>query len=101
MTDRWTLAEELSAFGEDSLVEPALRLSDRELIEIFGLAARIYWCGQARTAAVALVRAAVAILEGRERLLKRSRRRRKSDVRTFDVPLSERLDEQSKLQSLL
>src|SRR5687768_7164516 len=99
--DRWTLAEQLWAFGEDALCERVLTLSDRQMLEVFRLAARLFTDGDARTGAVALVTAAVAILEGQQRPLTRRRRRPKRDAPLFDVPLDDRLSDVSRLQAKL
>jgi hypothetical protein len=37
-TDRWTLAEELWAFGEDSLYPVALELSEKDMVRLWLLA---------------------------------------------------------------
>jgi len=37
-TDRWTLAEELWSFGEDSLYPVALQLSDEDMVRLWLLA---------------------------------------------------------------
>jgi hypothetical protein len=101
VTDRWTLAEELWAFGEDDLYQRVLALSDRQMVKVFQRAARLYWDGDARSAAVALAMAAVTVLEGRPRPLARRRRRPKRDAPVFDVSLDDRLDDVSRLGKLL
>jgi hypothetical protein len=39
-TDRWTLAEELWSFGEDSLYPVALQLSDEDMVRLWLLGGR-------------------------------------------------------------
>jgi hypothetical protein len=41
-TDRWTLAEELWSFGEDSLSAVALQLSDEDMVRLRFLAGEPY-----------------------------------------------------------
>jgi hypothetical protein len=101
VTDRWTLAEQLWAFGEDDLSERVLTVPDRQLIDVFKHAARLFSDGDARTGAVALAMAVVAALEGRQRPLARRRRRPKRDAPVFAASLEDRLDEMSRLQALL
>jgi hypothetical protein len=99
--DRWTLAEQLWAFGEDAAYERALTLSDRQMVDVFRRAARLFSDGDARTGVVALAMAAVAVLEGGQRPLARRRRRSKRDRPVFDVSTEARLDDMSRLQALL
>ena len=99
--DRWTLAEQLWAFGEDALCERVLTLSDRQMLKVFRLAARLFTDGDARTGAVALVMSAIVVVEGQQRPPTRRRRRPKRDAPFFDVPLDDRLSDVSRLQELL
>lgn len=101
VTDRWTLAEQLWAFGEEGLYERVLTLSDRQLVEVFRAAARLFSDGQARTGAVALAMAVVAAFEGRPRPLARRRRRPKRAAPVFAAAPEDRLDDISRLQALL
>jgi hypothetical protein len=93
--------EQLWAFGEDAVSERVLTLPDREMLKVFKLAARLFADGDARTGAVALVMAAVAVLEGRQRPPSRRRRRPKRDAPVFDVSLDDRLRDLSRLGELL
>jgi len=45
-TDRWTLAEELWAFGEDSLYPAALQLSDEDMVRLWHVAGRLLLKGK-------------------------------------------------------
>jgi hypothetical protein len=101
VTDRWSLAEQLWAFGEDDLCGRVLTVSDRQLTDGFTHAARLFSDGDARTGAVALAMAVVATIEGSERPLARRRRRPKRDAPVFAASLEDRLDELSRLQALL
>jgi len=101
LMDRWTLAEQLWAFGEDDLYEAALTLSDSQMLDVFRRAARIFSSGDARTGAVALGMAAVALLEGAQRPLNRRRRRPKRDALVFPASREERLDQLSHLQTFI
>ena len=101
LMDRWTLAEQLWAFGEDDLYEAALTLSDSQMLDVFRRAACIFSSGDARTGAVALGMAAVALLEGAQRPLNRRRRRPKRDALVFPASREERLDQLSHLQTFI
>jgi len=72
--DRWTLAEELWSFGEDSLYREPLDLDDEAMIRVWGLAGKLSLRGPARssgeTAALAAVEVMAMIeLRGRSRTL--------------------------------
>jgi hypothetical protein len=62
-TDRWTLAEELWSFGEDSLYAKALEMSDEEMVRLWRLAGRLYLKDKAHSAGEAAALAAVAVIE--------------------------------------
>ena len=81
--DRWTLAEELWSFGEDSLYREALRLDDEQMIRVWLLAGRLSLHGKARSSGEAASLAAVEVIEGRRRQLTRTRRRRQADRPDF------------------
>src|SRR5512133_3417018 len=73
--DRWTLAEELWSFGEDSLYPIALQLSDEDMVRLWLSAGRLLLKGKARSSGEASALAAVALIEGKQRPLARKRRR--------------------------
>jgi hypothetical protein len=90
-TDRWTLAEELWSFGEDSLSLASLELADEDLTRVWVLAGRLYQNAEARSAGEAVALAAVAVIEGAQRPLARKRRRRQADRLRFGQTPEERL----------
>jgi hypothetical protein len=73
--DKWTLAEELWSFGEDSLYHAALRMDDEEMIRVWVLAGRLSLHGKARSSGEAAALAAVEVIEGRRQLALTRRRR--------------------------
>lgn len=73
--DRWTLAEELWAFGEDASVDRAIALTDEEMVEVWTRAGEVYNAGNARSGGQAASMAAVEMFVGRSRPLTRQRRR--------------------------
>jgi hypothetical protein len=68
-TDRWTLAEELSSFGEDSLSPAALQLSDEDMVRLWLLAGDLLLKERARSSGEATALAAVEVIEGNQRPL--------------------------------
>ena len=60
-TDRWTLAEELWSFGEDSLYPVALQLSDEDMVRLWLLAGGLLVKERARSSGEATALAAVAV----------------------------------------
>ena len=84
-TDRWTLAEELWSFGEDSLYPVALQLSDEDMVRLWLLAGGLLLKERARSSGDALALAAVAVIEGNQRPLARKRRRPRAN-RPLPVP---------------
>jgi hypothetical protein len=73
--DRWSLAEELWLYGEDTLYLAPLDMSDTDLIDLWLLAGTVMLSGRARSGSEAAVMAAVELLEGNARPLARTRRR--------------------------
>ena len=71
-TDRWTLAEELWSFGEDSLYPVALRLSDEDMVRLWLIAGGLLLKERARSSGEATALAAVAVIEGNQRPLRAS-----------------------------
>jgi hypothetical protein len=88
--DRWTLAEELWAFGEDELYRAPLELSDEDLVRVWVLAGRLLERGKARFSAEAAALAAVSVIEGRRRPLARKRRRPHAQRPRFEQTPEER-----------
>ena len=97
-TDRWTLAEELWSFGEDSLHRAALQMSDEDMVRLWLLAGKLYLKGKARSAGEAAALAGVAVLEGRQRPLARRRRRPQAKRPRFDQTPEERYAEISRIE---
>jgi hypothetical protein len=89
--DRWTLAEELWSFGEDSLYLAPLQMSDEELVRVWVVAAELYWNGEARSAGEAAALAVLVVVEGQRRPLARKRRRPQAQCPRFEQTLAERL----------
>ena len=50
-TDRWTIAEELWSFGEDSVYPVALRLPDEDMVRLWLLAGKLLLKEKARSVA--------------------------------------------------
>jgi hypothetical protein len=94
--DRWTLAEELWLFGEDTAYLKTLDMSDDDLLRVWTLAGRIL--SEADSGSVAAARAAIVVIEGRERPLTRARRRPRSKLPKFDVPTEQRLDDVHRIE---
>jgi hypothetical protein len=67
--DKWTLAEELWSFGEDSLCREPLRMDDEEMIRVWVLAGRLSLHEKARSSGEAAALAAIEVIEGRRRRL--------------------------------
>jgi hypothetical protein len=83
-TDRWTLAEELWSFGEDSLYPVALQLSDEDMVRLWLLSGGLLLKERARSSGEATALAAVAVIEGNQRPLARKRRRPQANRLRFD-----------------
>ena len=82
--DRWTLAEELWSFGEDSLSQAALAISDEDMVSLWIRAGKALLKGDARSSGEAAALAAVAVIEGRRRPLARKRRRPRASRLRFE-----------------
>jgi hypothetical protein len=97
-TDRWTLAEELWSFGEDSLYPAALQLSDEDMVRLWLLAGRLLLKGEARSNGEASALAAAAVIEGGQRPLARKRRRPQARRPRFEQTPEERYAEISQIE---
>jgi hypothetical protein len=97
-TDRWTIAEELWSFGEDSLYPVALRLSDEDMVRLWLRAGRLLVTERARSSGEAAAIAAVAVIEGKERPLARKRRRPQANRLRFEQTPEERYAEISRIE---
>ena len=97
-TDRWTIAEELWSFGEDSLYPVALRLSDEDMVRLWLRAGRLLVKERARSSGEAAAIAAVALIEGKERPLARKRRRPQANRLRFEHTPEERYAEISRIE---
>jgi hypothetical protein len=97
-TDRWTVAEELCSFGEDSMYPVALRLSDEDMVRLWQLAGKLLLKERARSTGEAAALAAVALIEGRERPLARKRRRPQAGRLRFEQTPEERYAEISRIE---
>ena len=97
-TDRWTIAEELWSFGEDSLCPVALRLSDEDMVRLWLRAGRLLVKEKARSSGEAAAIAAVAVIEGKERPLARKRRRPQANRLRFAQTPEERYAEISRIE---
>jgi hypothetical protein len=97
-TDRWTIAEELWSFGEDSAYPVALRLSDEEMVRLWLLAGKLLLKERARSSGEAAALAAVAVIEGKERPLARQRRRPQAKRLRFEQTPEERYAEISRIE---
>jgi hypothetical protein len=95
--DRWTLAEELWSFGEDALWPEALRLSDADYVRLWLAAGRLIEKDEVRSSGEAAALAAVAVLEGKQRPLARTRRRRQADRPAFERTPEERYAEMARI----
>jgi hypothetical protein len=89
--DRWTLAEELWAFGEDDLHRVPLEISDEDMIRLWILAGETYLGGKARSGGEAAALALVTMVEGKPRPLARRRRRPQSQRAVFTETPEQRL----------
>ena len=97
-TDRWTLAEELSSFGEDSVYPLALRLSDEDMVRVWLLAGKLLVKERARSSGEAAALAAVAVIEGKRRPLARKRRRPRANRLLFEQTPEERYADISRIE---
>jgi hypothetical protein len=97
-TDRWTIAEELWSFGEDSLYPVALRLSDEDMVRLWLLAGDLLLKERARSSGEAAAMAAVAVIEGKERPLARKRRRPQAKRLRFEQTPEERYADISRIE---
>jgi hypothetical protein len=97
-TDRWTLAEEMWSFGEDSLYPVALQLSDEEMVRLWLLAGGLLLKERARSSGEATALAAVAVIEGNQRPLARKRRRPRANRLRFEQTPEERYAEISRIE---
>jgi hypothetical protein len=97
-TDRWTVAEELWSFGEESMYPVALRLSDEEMVRLWRLAGKLLLKERARSSGEASALAAVAVIEGKQRPLARKRRRPQADRLRFEQTPEERYAEISRIE---
>jgi hypothetical protein len=97
-TDRWTLAEELWSFGEDSLYPVALQLSDEDMVRLWLLSGGLLLKERARSSGEAAALAAVAVIEGRQRPLARKRRRPRASRLRFEQTPDERYAEISRIE---
>jgi hypothetical protein len=93
--DKWTLAEELWSFGEDSLSQAALEISDQDMVSLWVRAGKALLKGEARSSGEAVSLAAVAVIEGRQRPLARTRRRPRARRLRFEQTSEERYAEMS------
>jgi hypothetical protein len=96
--DKWTLAEELWSFGEDSLCREPLRMDDEEMIRVWVLAGRLSLHEKARSSGEAAALAAIEVIEGRRRRLARTRRRRQADRPNFHRTPEERYAEINRVE---
>jgi hypothetical protein len=97
-TDRWTLAEELWSFGEDSLYPVVLQLSDEDMVRLWLLAGGLLLKERARSSGEATALAAVAVIEGNQRPLARKRRRPQANRLRFEQAPEERYAEISRIE---
>jgi len=97
-TDRWTLAEQLWSFGEDSLYPVALRLSDEDMVRLWLLAGGLLVKERARSSGEATALAAVVVIEGNQRPLARKRRRPQPNRLRFEQTPEERYAEISRIE---
>ena len=97
-TDRWTLAEELWSFGEDSVYPVALRLSDEDMVRVWLLAGKLLLKERARSSGEAAALAAVAVIEGKRRPPARKRRRPRANRLLFEQTPEERYADISRIE---
>jgi hypothetical protein len=88
--DRWTLAEELWLFGEDSVSQAALEISNEDMVSLWLRAGKALLKGDARSSGEAAALAAVAVIEGHKRPLARKRRRPRAGRLRFEQTPEER-----------
>ena len=96
--DRWTLAEELWSFGEESVYPAALQLSDEDMVRVWLLAGELLLKERARSSGEAGAAAAVAVIEGKQRPLARRRRRAQARRLRFDQTPEDRYAEISRIE---
>jgi hypothetical protein len=96
--DRWTLAEELWSFGEDELYLAPLEMSDEQLVAVWMLAGKLYMKDEAQSAGEAGALAAVAVVEGNQRQLARTRRRPQARRPRFEKTVEERLEDVGRIE---
>jgi hypothetical protein len=96
--DRWTLAEELWSFGEDSLSQGALEISDEDMVSLWVRAGKALLKGDARSSGEAAALAAVAVIEGHQRPLARKRRRPRAGCLRFEQTSEERYAEIERIE---
>jgi hypothetical protein len=97
-TDRWTVAEELWSFGEDSLYPVALQLSDENMVRLWLLSGRLLIKEKARSSGEAAALAAVAVIEGNQRPLARKRRRPQANRLRFQQTPEDRYADISRIE---
>jgi hypothetical protein len=96
--DRWTLAEELWSYGEDSSYPVALQLSDEDMVRVWLLGGKLLLEERARSSGEAAALAAVAVIEGKQRPLARKRRRPQARRLRFDQTPEERYADVSRIE---
>ena len=96
--DRWTLAEELWSFGEDSSYPVALQLSDEDMVRVWLLGGKLLLEERARSSGEAAALAAVAVIEGKQRPLARKRRRPQARRLRLDQTPEERYADVSRIE---
>ena len=101
LIDRWTLAEEVRAFGEEAFVAGTIALTDEELVEVWIRAGDVYLAGAARSGGEAATIAAVEKLGGRRRPLARRRRRPRAGCPDFGTAREERLADVHRVQAAM
>ena len=99
--DRWTLAEELWAFGEDDYVLRAIALTDEQMVEVWRRAGEVYMAGEARSGGEAASMAAVETLCGRRRPLARTRRRPRAGRPDFGKTDDERSEDTHRVRAAI
>lgn len=96
--DRWTLAEELWSFGEESVYPAALQLSDEDMVRVWLLGGELLLKERARSSGEAAAAAAVAVIEGKQRPLARRRRRAQARRLRFNQTPEDRYAEISRIE---
>jgi hypothetical protein len=97
-TDRWTLAEELWSFGEDSLYPVALQLSDEDIGAPVAPCRRTPLEGQGPFQRRGGRAGGVGVIEGTQRPLARKRRRPQANRLRFEQTPEERYAEISRIE---